>query len=359
MRSIRLHPGTFRAVSIGLLAILSTKACAQQAGTTYRADANLVTITFSVEKSGRLLKTLAPDDIEVLENGKLQRIAFLEPLVRASVSVDLILLVDTSTSVFEDSATQVESAVRHLARATMDIPGVKVTLFTFNSKLVRFTGRAVTEPEIEEAASCLCRPSKAAEPSCASSLASFQLRLPARRAADRRGSSWVFESIIAALQAVGKASPDVRRLLFVVSDGLTSTTTEPGEAASVAHDLSIPIYPIVVGREQQKQRAGMLSQAPPTVGGPVIVQSDAMDNQSVQFARLGEMTGGRSYDLRTTGREVYAQIVRSALMNAMNQFVVGYKPATADGSAVRRKAEVRLRSRSLGTVRGGKRSFFH
>jgi len=50
MRSIRLHPGTFRAVSIGLLAILSTKACAQQAGTTYRADANLVTITFSVEK---------------------------------------------------------------------------------------------------------------------------------------------------------------------------------------------------------------------------------------------------------------------------------------------------------------------
>ena len=84
MRSIRLHPGAFRAVSIGLLAILSTKVCAQQAGTTYRADANLVTITFSVEKSGRLLKTLAPDDIEVLENGKLQRIAFLEPLIVVS-----------------------------------------------------------------------------------------------------------------------------------------------------------------------------------------------------------------------------------------------------------------------------------
>ncbi|MDX1981368.1 MAG: hypothetical protein SFV51_13950 [Bryobacteraceae bacterium] len=142
-----------------------------------------------VENSGRLLKALAPDDIEVLENGKFQRIAFLEPLVSASVSVDLILLVDTSTSVLEDSATQVESAVRHVARATMDIPGAEVTLFTFNSKLVRFTGRAVTEPEIEEAASCLCRPSKAAEPSCAWSLASFQLRLPARRAADRRGSS--------------------------------------------------------------------------------------------------------------------------------------------------------------------------
>lgn len=352
-----LHPGAVRTVIIGLLvAILSTKNYAQDAATTHRADANLVTITFSVEKSGRLLKALAPDDIEVLENGRPQRVAFLEPLISASTSVDLVLLVDRSASVLEDSAAHVESLVRHVARAMVDIPGAKVTLFTFDTKLIRFTGRAVTEPEIERAASCLCRPSKAGDPSCASSLASFQLRLPSRRTADRRGSSWIFESIIAALRAVGKASPDTRRLLLVVSDGVPSTTTEPGEAASVAHELSIPVYPVVVGREQRKQRAGVLSQAPPTVGGPAVAQIDALDNQSVQFARLGEMTGGRSYDLRATGQEVYTGVVRSAMMHAMNQFVVGYTPTNGPGSAVRRKAEVRLRSRSLGTVRGGKRS---
>lgn len=357
MRVFKPYRTSRRAASFALaLGLLSAADGAQD--TAFRVDADLVTVTFSVEKNGRLLKALTADDIDVLENGKPQRIALLTPLLSASTSVELVLLVDTSTSVLDDSGTQLEPLVRDVVRTMAPVPGTRVTLFAFNRELIRFTGPVVTATDAEKAASCLCRTSSAADPYCASNRVRIPLRLPARQAADRRGASWIFESIIGALQSLGKAPPDWRRLLVVVSDGVASTTTGPAMAAGAAHELGIPIYPVAVGREQRMRRGEVLSQAPPGIGGPLIAQAGAIDGQTMRFALLGEMTGGRSYDLRAAGPDVHEEIVRSVLLHATNQFVVGYVPAS-HGAMVRRKVEVRLRSKVLGSVRGGRRTFVH
>lgn len=312
----------------------------------FRAGTTLATLTFSVEKNGRFLTSLASSGLIVLENGKPQRFSLLGPLMREGTPIDLIVLADTSSSVTDGYAGQVEMFLRDVLAAAIGRQGMTVTALAFRDKLIRFTGPVAAMPGAERAARCLSR----ARADCAASLQSIALSLPANRTANTRGSSWIFEAIIATIRSVRPTAPEARRLLLVVSDGISSTSSEPRDAASIAHDESVPVYPIVVGRAQRRQQAA--ATAPGTAGTP------PADLQSERFAQLGEMTGGRSFDLRHSAREVHEAILRTALTHAGSQFVVGYVPVLSERK-IRRTVEVKLRSKSLGSIRGGKRTFVH
>lgn len=316
----------------------------------FRTDTNLATLTFSVEKNGRFLTTLSSSDLMVLENGKPQRFSLLGPLMREAAPIDLIVLADTSSSVSDDHAGQVETFLRDVMAVAAGRHGITVTALAFSENLVRFTGPVAAMPDAERAARCLSQPRAVSQAGCASSLQPIALSLPATRTASTRGSSWIFEAIIATIRSVRPSAPEAQRLLLVISDGVSSTSSEPRDAASAAHEESVPVYPIVVGRAQSRQQAAALASGTP--GLP------PADLQSERFAQLGDMTGGRSFDLRHSAREVHEAIMRTALTHAGSQFVVGYAPVPADRK-IRRTAEVKLRSKSLGGIRGGKRTFVH
>lgn len=308
--------------------------------TRFHAETNVATLTFSVEKNGRFLTTLSPDDLIVLENGKPQRFTLLGPLMKQGTPIDVILLADISSSVSDDHAGQVETFLRDAISTVAGQPGFTVTALAFSGHLGRFAGPLASAKDAERAAACLARGAD-----CASSLERIAMTLPAARTASSRGSSWIFEAIIAAVRTVRPSSFEARRLLIVISDGGSSTSSEPRDAASAAHEESVPVYPIVVGRQQSATLAAAVGSS------PAILHSD-------RFAQLGEMTGGRSFDLRHSIREIHEAVIRTAVTHARNQFVVGYAPIAVERK-IRRTAEVRLRAKPLGTVRGGKRTFVH
>ena len=71
------------------------------------------------------------------------------------------------------------------------------------------------------------------------------------------------------------------------------------------------------------------------------------------FARLGELTGGRTYDPATIDLDVMKKILGSIVVETTTQDAVGFTVDAAPNPK-KHKLEVRLADPHKGTVRGGK-----
>ena len=81
------------------------------------------------------------------------------------------------------------------------------------------------------------------------------------------------------------------------------------------------------------------------------------------FARLGSLTGGRSFTPTELTVGEVAQIldgVRNEVLDrARSQYTVGFAPQSSGGQVREHKLEVRLAAKSAGKVSGGKRKVIY
>jgi hypothetical protein len=77
------------------------------------------------------------------------------------------------------------------------------------------------------------------------------------------------------------------------------------------------------------------------------------------FARMAELTGGRSFDPPLIDLGVVRQILAALAGQARYEYVAGFYPEPTPEGPGRHKVEIKLRSKDLGTIRGGSRTIVH
>jgi hypothetical protein len=138
-------------------------------------------------------------------------------------------------------------------------------------------------------------------------------------------------------------------MLVVFSDGFPTTNTRPEDAAAVLSELGVTAYPVILGHAHVAAR-----KADGQLGWPQMAELFMAD-----FARLAELTEGRSFDPPEIDVTVVRQILGAMAAQALSEYVVGFAPEPSPGGARRHRLEVKLRSKDLGAVRGGVRTVMH
>ena len=135
-------------------------------------------------------------------------------------------------------------------------------------------------------------------------------------------------------------------MLVVFSDGFPTTNTRPEDALAVLSELGIPVYPVVLGHASiAAMKAGG------QIGWPRMAELFMAD-----FARLAELTGGRSFDPPVIDVAVVRQILAAMAGQVLCEYVVGFQPEQSSGAPRPHRIQVKLRSKDLGTLEGGFRT---
>jgi VWFA-related protein len=327
----------------------------------FRSDTTLALVHFHVVRKQFYVDDLKPGDIILLEDGKPRKITFLEGgrIRRRTVPVEMILLFDTSGSVVD------EGLLNLLAFKTTlldKLPDVTIAVYGFNSNLQRFC-RPTRDPAALESVFRRVIDFKAG----AKPRPDFiKLQLPPKRHSDPNGGSWLYEAVAGCARDMAATPSNATRMMLMFSDGFPTTDTKVEEGAAVARELGIPVYPVVLGhkrladRARQIQESGYNKQGVMSDGARDRMARVEMEEREIEeFARLGELTGGRSFDPPTINLTMMQTILGAMVAQVRSEFVAGFTPEPRSGEPVKHKLEVKLRSKDLGKVLGGVRVISH
>jgi hypothetical protein len=173
------------------------------------------------------------------------------------------------------------------------------------------------------------------------------------------GGTRIYESIMetARLASTGSAT-DVTRLMLIMSDGFATTNTPPRNAAQIANAYGISLYPMVLGHDkivkqlQAENRNNRNDQ-------PRHSRAADKEMEIQEFAMLGELTGGRSFDPPVASSLMMRSMLRFMAGQIVCQYVAGYNPGPPGAEPQKHKITVRLRNKSLGKLVGGTRLVTH
>ena len=197
----------------------------------FRSGASLVALNVTVTDGKRLVPDLRPDDFAVYEDGVLQRVQFFEA---RQVPIDLILLLDTSSSMSDKMAVVHEAAIGFL-KTLRDTDRGAVVTFGDNVSILQ----ALTSDRTA-------------------------LEQAVRRAAPR-GSTALNNALYVAMKEFAASSQQdgvVRRqAIAVLSDGEDTSSIIPFEdVLAMARKSGINIYTICL---QNQYSQGARRQRPP------------------------------------------------------------------------------------------------
>ncbi len=331
-----------------LLAALPLAAQTPQPDATFRSETRLALVGFHAVQKNRYVDNLTADDVQLLEDGKPQKIAVFEgPGTggRRTVPVEVILLFDVSMSVMNENL--LDPLV--LKQGLLDGigPEARISMYAFAQRMQRF-----------------CPPTRDLE----QMKTAFDQILHFAHLGTR-----IYEAIMFAAHDSAKAGGNVTRLMLIFSDGEPTTKTKPEEAVKVANAEGIQLYPVVLGHERVKQilsrasggggaggMGGRGNAGNPNANAPNNAQIRArdMEQEMFEFASIGEATGGRSFDPPTVSATIIRTILAGLVDQVRSQYVMGYEPGAAgDGKA--HKVQVRLVAKDKGKLRGGVRTVTH
>ena len=211
--------------------------------------------------------------------------------------------------------------------------------------------------------------------------------------------SWTMEAMIDTLKDSTAAPSSVMRVLVVFSETKGPTQTTPQDVADTANALGIPVYPVVLDFDEYLHHPFVIGIAkagggapageipidrpewaqpydPAATTGPAAGPSPVAGNLSastglavspsktvgngstvpmVRFGSVGELTGAESIYPSRIDAGVVNDILNVIRDQGLSQYVVGFAPPS---SARQRKhnLEVRLKSKSVGKLRGGQRT---
>jgi VWFA-related protein len=315
----------------------------EQPAPAFRAEAALALVRFHVVRKHSYVDDLKPEDVILLEDGSPRKVTVFEGGRSAprTIPIEMILLFDTSGSV---TSAGLLNPLAYQATLLDNLESVRLAVYAFNSTLIRHCG-PTRDPAELAAALQRVRDSRsgAADPK----VKSIPLKLPSGRKGGP--ATWLFEAIMAAAKDSAAELGQATRMMVVFSDGFPTTNTRPEEAVAVLSELGIPAYPVVLGHADIAAR-----KAGQQLGWPQMAEMFMAD-----FARLAELTGGRSFDPPVIDVAVVRQILAAMAAQVLYEYVVGFQPGESPAAPQTHRLQVKLRSKDLGTLEGGFRTVTH
>ena len=266
----------------------TTAASDQQPSKLFRSGASLVALNVTVSDGSRLVSGLRRDDFEVYEDGVRQQVRFFES---AAVPMDLILLLDTSSSMRGKMAT-----VHEAARGFMKIlrAGDRGAVIAFNDNVEVVQGLTSDTAAVESA---------------------INATVP-------HGSTSLHNAIYIALKTFGRAAAaggEVRRqAMAVLSDGEdTSSLISADDVMALARTTGVNIYTIGLRSDYADLRKG--------TGRRYFSESE------YALKMLAKETGARAFFPSTV--QDLKNVYRAIADELGSQYSIGYAPANdrADG----------------------------
>jgi VWFA-related protein len=317
----------------------------------FRTESSLALVRFHVVHKNRYVTGLKPEDVVLLEDGAPREFTVFENAMAATrtVPVEMTLLFDTSGSVVDEGLLD-PLAFKETLLDNLD--GVRIAVYGFDRNMKRYSGPTRDYAQLQKAFAALGTRGGKGEP--------IELRLPPKRKADPNSGTWLFEAVAAVSRQAAGTPGDATRMVLAFSDGFPSTDSRPEDAADIDRELGIPVYPVVLGHQRLMQRMEeerrRLMPGESTSG--TLSYLMAKQNQIADFARLGELTGGRSFDPPAITLTVTRSVLSSMVALVRTEYVVGFAPEISDAPR-RRKLEIRLREKDAGKVMGGTRTVVH
>ena len=314
-------------------------------GLTIRVESNLVLVPLHVSKRGAAVTGLGPEEFEAFEDGVLQEVAFVEgPVVhgesdlhRRRVPKEIIFLIDVSLSVSRWRLLDDETLRKGILDALTE--DFLVSIYGFGSRLMQYAAPTRDPDELVRAL--------------------HQLALA------REGRSLVYDSIFSTLHHASERGGNVRRRLFVFSDGMDTTEFDPSRVVETASALGISVSPVLVApQEPLANSRAPVRAAPKAIDLSLSNRRAALSSTNYlahtgKFHSLGQRTGGRRYEIDLMDWSSLARITESVSKLARTEYLVGYYPRSVDEEISMHEAKVRLKNKRIGKLRGGRRLVAH
>jgi len=268
---------------------------------TFRSASALVALNVTVQDRGaKFVRGLQPADFVVYEDGVKQDVRFFES---TRVPVDLIVLIDTSTSMRDKLAAVHEAASEFLKTLRPDDRGAVVSFANTVSVLQPLTSdQALLEKAV-----------RSTEPS---------------------GSTCLNNAVYIALKQFGQAAHqegDVRRQAIVVlSDGAdTASVVSFDDVIGLAREMGVSIYTVSLQSAAEKKQEEIWGRR---------------RNEDADFTMkaLAKETGAQSFFPATSAlKGVYASIASELA----SQYSIGYVPANGQADGTFRRVNVQVVTR--------------
>lgn len=270
---------------------------------TFRTSLDLVSVAVVVRGAdGRLVPDLKAADFEVLDRGAAQPIVQFDR--GGDADARLALLVDGSGSMVLGSRRQ-----RSLLATELLIAGLKATdtasVFTFDTRITRLTPFTGNSDELRAAV----------------------------RSVESFGSTSIYDAIVGTIHSVMEHAPRARALLLLTDGFDTASVLSPGDAATAAAALDIPLYVLSVGGD------GSRGGTRPGAAG---------HTATLALNDLAIRTGGLAAEAATAGQ--LSTVTQAILTELRHQYVIAFPAGSEKGwhdLTVRvRRGRVQARSRN-------------
>ena len=327
----------------------------------FRSETTLALVRFHVVRKKFYAEDIKPGDIILLEDGQPREITFFEGgrVKRRTVPVEMILLFDTSGSVVDEGLL---NPLAFKSSLLDQLENVRIAVYGFGANLQRFCRPTRDAAELARVFQRVIDFKTRAQPRPEI----LKLELPPKRHSNPNGGTWLYEAVAGCARDATALPGNPTRMMLVFSDGFPTTDTRPVEGAAVAKDLGMPVYPVVLGHariaEQMKQvqqtgynRQGVMSDS----ARQRLSRLEAQEQEIQDFASLGELTGGRSFDPPVINLMMMQRILGGMVAQVRCEYVVGFTPPPENGDPRKHKLDVRLRSKEMGKVLGGTRVISH
>jgi hypothetical protein len=329
----------------GIVAVLLLPVLAAQEPI-FRAGTTLATVGFHVIRGKDYVIDLKPEDVFLMEDGELRPIVLFEggaSKVRTT-TVDIALLFDTSGSVVEEGLLDTE-----LWKSTLidSLPGASLAVYGFDAKLSRFCLPTRDTQLLTSAFNSLLKTNRH-RPMLRP--IDIPISLPPKRKSNQ-GGTWIYESVIGAVGDMVKWQDKSTRLIIIFSDGFNTTTSIPEDAANVAREAGIGVYPVALGHWKLVAK---IEQAQQQVNA-----NPSRPIEIVNFASMGELTGGRSFDPVMMSSDSMRRILNGMVGLVLSEYTVGFAPDPPGETPAKHKITVKLASKGTGKLTGGTRTIVH
>jgi VWFA-related protein len=348
------------AISLFTLGVALGQEPPQPASVTFHSQTRLVLLSFHVTHGKNYVTDLKPADVVLLEDGKRRDFTIFDSAAtQGRIPLELVLLFDANPKInyFWDPAAVfrfIPQWDEDMSRAILENQSadVRISVYRCAGRNLYRLSPATNDPKQLLSSFRRILTPELTGPGRNGSV--IPLTLPARRghvdpgpftndyvtspfiSAESRG--WPLEAAIGALNDVAAEQGKVARMLVMFSEGIGATTTIPEDVGNQALDLGIPIYPIATNYQNHIQ-----------AGYPRNLF------RMQQFAALGKMTGGRAAEYREIDAAALRKILESVKNDGLSQYVVGFMPRSATATPREHNLEIRLASKSSGSLEGGKR----
>jgi VWFA-related protein len=286
--------------ALGASVAAQQQAPAEPQSPVFRCGASLVALNVTVTDGERRYVTgLGADDFLVYEDGIMQQVTFFES---TAVPIDLILLIDTSSSMYDKMDLVQQAGVGVVRRLR---PADRGAVVSFNDT-VRVVQGLTSDVGVLEAAV---------------------------RATSGKGGTALHNAIYVALKEFGQAarvSGEVRRqAIAVLSDGVdTASLISFDDLMNTAQQSGVGVYPIALES--------------PSYGGRVAETAGHFSETNYTMRKLAQDTGAQAFFPKSITEldGIYTAIADELA----NQYSLGYSPSNRRPDGRYRRITVRIDS---------------